>query len=166
MSIVHPSRWGSALSFGLTGGFMFNRPGAHIPALANFGLHRRPFLSFHILAQHGIHRGLITTAMLAEECQHVGINAEGDLLLRPRPDDRILEEIRAQLTYVRKVDVFVSHRINSRPIRPGWLFRILSVLHDVPFSSRPRKISSASAKSKSRFRMLERFFAFVPLKNY
>src|SRR5205823_2097862 len=80
------------------------------------------FLRFHIFAQDSVDRGLIAAAMLAEERQHVGINAQGNLLLRSRPDYRSGEEIRTLLWNIGKVNVFVSKRINSLPVRLGLPF--------------------------------------------
>jgi hypothetical protein len=96
-----------------------------------------PALScFHVFAEDGIDGGLIATAVLAEKCEDVRIDAQGDLLLGPGPDDRPGEKIGVKLWDVGIIDVFVTHRINALPIRPGLPFRILSVLHGLPFSAR------------------------------
>src|SRR5271155_5693698 len=55
------------------------------------------FSGFHILSQDGVHRGLVSAAMLAEERKHVGIDAQRNLLFWTRPDYRVLEEVRSQL---------------------------------------------------------------------
>src|SRR5258706_8891799 len=73
------------------------------------------FSGFHILAQDGVHRSLVAPAVLAKECQHVGINPQGDLLLRAGPEYCVLEEVRAELRRVGKVDVLIPHRVNSLP---------------------------------------------------
>jgi hypothetical protein len=39
------------------------------------------FSGFHVLAQDGVDCGLVAAAVLAEECQHIGIDAQGNLLL-------------------------------------------------------------------------------------
>lgn len=80
------------------------------------GSNRLPFSGFHVLAQDGVDRGLIAPAVLAKECQHVGINAQGDLLLRAGPEYCVLEEVRAELRRVGKVDVLIPHRVNSLPV--------------------------------------------------
>jgi hypothetical protein len=88
------------------------------------------------LRQDSVHRGLVTAAMLAEKCQHIRINAQANLLLGPRPDDRVFEEIRALLRNVGKIDIFISPPINSRPIHFGLPFRIPCALPMPPFGAR------------------------------
>jgi len=60
---------------------------------------------FHVLAQDGVDCGLVAATVLAEECQDVGIDAQGDLLFRPRPEDCVLEEIGAKFGCVGKIYV-------------------------------------------------------------
>jgi hypothetical protein len=71
--------------------------------------------------------------MLAKEREHVGIKAQGDLLLRSWPDDGIRKKVRSLFRNVREVDILIPHRINSLPVCPGAPFRILPALHDLPF---------------------------------
>src|SRR6266851_205443 len=67
------------------------------------GSNRLPFSGFHVLAQDGVDRGLVAPAVLAEKREHVGINAQGNLLLRPRPENCVLEEVRAEFGRVGKI---------------------------------------------------------------
>ncbi len=77
------------------------------------------FLSYlHVLAQDSVHCALVATAVFAEECQHVGIDTQGNLLLWPRPDYCVLEEVRAEFGRLGKIYVFVAHRVNALPIGP------------------------------------------------
>src|SRR5580692_3855427 len=99
-------------------------------------LHRLTFSGFHVLAQDGVHRGLVAAAVLAEKRQHVGINAQGNLFLRPRPENRVLKEVGPHLWDIGIVDVFVAHRVNALPVRSGGPFHILCALHDPPFSAK------------------------------
>src|SRR5258708_1161189 len=77
---------------------------------------RLPFSGFHVLAQDGVDRGLIASPVLAEKREHVGINAQGNLLLRSRPEYCVLEEVSAELGGGGKVDVLIPHRVNSLPV--------------------------------------------------
>src|SRR5271165_1069390 len=94
------------------------------------------FARLDILPQDRIDGGLIALALFAKKRQHIGIDAQGYLLLRPRPHYGMRKKIRSLLWNVGIVDVFISKRVNSLPVRPGALFRILSARHDRPFSTR------------------------------
>src|ERR1700674_391835 len=94
------------------------------------------FSRFHILAQNGVDHGLIASALLAEKRQNIRINPQGYLFLRSRPDYRMGKEIRPLLWNVGKIDIFIPERVNPLPVRSGSPFRILSALHDLPFSAR------------------------------
>src|SRR5260370_37534203 len=63
------------------------------------------FSCFHVLAQDGVHRRLVAAPMLGKERRHVGINAQGNLLLRPPPDRCIPVEVRAYVCGARKIDI-------------------------------------------------------------
>src|SRR5260221_11600041 len=80
---------------------------------------------FHVLAQDGVHRALISTAMLAKERQHIGIDAQCDLLLRSRPEDGVCKKVRLNLWNIGIIDVLVPHGVNALPIRSGLPFPIL-----------------------------------------
>jgi hypothetical protein len=67
-----------------------------------------PFPGLHILAQDGIDRGLVTSAMLAKEREYVGIKAQGDLLLRSRPDYSMRKKVRPKLRSVGIVNILVA----------------------------------------------------------
>src|ERR1700722_2912997 len=102
------------------------------------GLHRGrsrwlAFSRFHVLSQDGVHCGLVAAAVFTEKRQHVGIDAQSDLLLWSGPENGVLEEVRAEFGGVGKVYVFITHRINALPICLGWPFRILSVHGSSPF---------------------------------
>lgn len=99
--------------------------------LANPGL-----AAFNILSQDCIDCRLIAFAGFAKESNDIGIETQGDLLLGPRPKYCIREEIRTESGNIGIVDILISERINPFPIRFGLRFRILSVLHDLPFSAR------------------------------
>src|ERR1035438_9450893 len=106
------------------------------PAFVRTISHRAFFPGLHVPAQHGIDGALISPAMLPKERQHVGIDAQRDLLLRPRPDDRVRKKVRSLLRNVGVIDVLIPHGVNSFPVGPGSPFRILSVLHDLPSSAK------------------------------
>src|SRR6202034_1122140 len=91
------------------------------------------FSRFHVPAQHGVHRGLVTATVLAKERKHVGIDAQGNLLFWSRPDYRVLEEIRAELGRVGKIYVLIAHRVDALPISLCWLFRIPDFHELLPF---------------------------------
>src|SRR5271155_2698789 len=76
------------------------------------------FSGFHILAQDGVHCGLVPAAMLAEERKHVGIDAQCNLLFRSWPQNSVLEEVRSQLRCVGKIYVLIAHRVDALPISP------------------------------------------------
>src|SRR5579863_2118212 len=91
---------------------------------------------FHILPQNGVHCGLITSPMFAKEGQHIGVEAQRNLFLRPWPDDRFGEKIGPLFWNIGKVNIFVSESVNSLPVCLGSPFRIASALHDLPSSTR------------------------------
>src|SRR5579863_806647 len=102
------------------------------------------FLGFYILPQNGVNRRLIASAVFAKKGQHIGVDPQSDLLLKSRPKNGVLKEIRALLRDVREIDIFIPHRINSLPVRPGALFRTGPLLHDGYWSDpslRPTRIS-------------------------
>src|SRR5271166_204432 len=72
----------------------------------------------YIFSEHGVDGRLVTFAALAKERQHIGIEAKRDLLLLSRPQYRSSEEIRSLLWNVGVVNVFISERVNSLPVRP------------------------------------------------
>ena len=88
-----------------------------LPLLGPSRRQRLPAL--HILAQDGVDRRLIAAAVLAEESKYVGINAQSDLLFRPRPDNCICKKVRPLLRNVGKVDVLVPERVNYSS-NPSW----------------------------------------------
>jgi hypothetical protein len=53
--------------------------------------------------------------MLTKKRQHIGVDTQRNLLLRPWPKDCVLEEIRAEFGHFRKIDVGVFHGINPLP---------------------------------------------------
>jgi len=67
----------------------------------------RFFSRFHIFAQNQVNRSLITPPVFAEKRENIGIDAQGNLLLRPRPENCIREEIRPLLWNVGIVNVLI-----------------------------------------------------------
>src|SRR5260370_14727373 len=90
----------------------------------------------HVFAQDRVDCGLVAPAVLAKECQHVGIDAQSNLLLWSRPDDCVGKKVWPLLWNVGIVNVLIPECVNPLPVRSGSPFRILPILHDVPFSTR------------------------------
>ena len=94
------------------------------------------FSCLYVFAKHCVDRGLVAFATLAEEGEHIRIKAQCDLLLLAGPKYCVSKKVRSLLWNVGIVDILISERINSLPVRPGSPFRILPALHDLPFSAR------------------------------
>jgi hypothetical protein len=90
----------------------------------------------HVSPENGINRGLIAFAPFAEKRKHVGIEAQGNLLLRSRPEYRPCEEIRTEFGHLRKIYIRISKRINPLPVCAGSPFRIVCFHDGLPFSMR------------------------------
>jgi hypothetical protein len=73
--------------------------------------------------------GLLAFAVLVEDGKHIGIKAQGYLLLRSRIEYRLRKKIRPKRRHVGFIKTLILERINSLPVRPGVPFRIVR-LHD------------------------------------
>jgi len=108
------------------------------------------FAAVHVFPQDCVDVCLVAFSALAEEGKHIGIEAQGNLFLWAWPEYCSCEEIWSLLWNIGKVDILVSKRINSLPVRSGAPSRIVPALHDPPLSEMMRIVSGGRSSNATK----------------
>lgn len=74
-------------------------------------------MCFYVFTQYRIDHGLVATTSFFKKLYDVRVEPKRYLLLRSGPENGLLEKVRGQLGDVRRVDIFILHGLEPRPVR-------------------------------------------------